>query len=192
MRRHERWPRDERRVARQEAGHRVDRGDLQRLVRVSGGSRPGSRCASMVLPTPGGPVSMRWCAPAAATSTAKRAGPDRRRREVGRVLGVPIVAAAIVAVEIPLAVQPRLQLARGSARPTPRCRRRGRPRPGCSMGTTTRANPACLAASTAGSTPLTGRTRPSSASSPSSTVFSSRGHVFFRSADSTASASATS
>ena len=60
------------------------------------------------------------------------------------------------------------------------------------MGTTTVGQPSRLAASTAGSTPLTGRTRPSSASSPSSTVFSSRGHDFFRCADNTASASAMS
>lgn len=39
----------------------------------SGGSRPGKRCASIVFPIPGGPVNIRWCAPAAANSTAKRA-----------------------------------------------------------------------------------------------------------------------
>ena len=39
----------------------------------SGGSSPGRRCASIVLPIPGGPVNIRWCAPAAASSTAKRA-----------------------------------------------------------------------------------------------------------------------
>ena len=54
----------------------------------SGGSSPGSRSASIVLPAPGGPVRNRWCPPAAATSTARRpaAWPDdvaqvgRRRR----------------------------------------------------------------------------------------------------------------
>ena len=38
----------------------------------SGGSSPGSRSASIVLPAPGGPVRNRWCPPAAATSTARR------------------------------------------------------------------------------------------------------------------------
>jgi len=50
--------------------------------------------------------------------------------------------------------------------------------------------PSRLAASTAGSTPFTGRTRPSSANSPSSTVFSSRSHAFLPLADKTAEASA--
>jgi hypothetical protein len=49
-----------------------------------------------------------------------------------------------------------------------------------------------LAASTAGSTPLTGRTRPSSANSPSSTVFSSRSHADLPCAESTAAAGAMS
>ena len=38
----------------------------------SGGSRPGSREASIVLPAPGGPSRRRWWPPAAATSRAKR------------------------------------------------------------------------------------------------------------------------
>lgn len=61
-----------------------------------------------------------------------------------------------------------------------------------SNGTTTVGMPSRLAASTAGSTPATGRTRPSRASSPSSTLFSSRDHAVLRSADSTANASAMS
>ena len=50
----------------------------------------------------------------------------------------------------------------------------------------TAGQPCCLAASTAGSTPFTGRTLPSSANSPSSTVFSRRCQGFFRPADITA------
>ena len=38
----------------------------------SGGRIVGSRCASRVLPAPGGPCSRRWCPPAAATSMAQR------------------------------------------------------------------------------------------------------------------------
>jgi hypothetical protein len=37
--------------------------------------QPGKRSASIVLPAPGGPVSNMWCAPAAATSKARRASP---------------------------------------------------------------------------------------------------------------------
>ena len=37
----------------------------------SAGSRPGSRCASMLLPVPGGPTSRMLCPPAAATSSAR-------------------------------------------------------------------------------------------------------------------------
>src|SRR5215216_595169 len=40
----------------------------------SGGSRPGRRLASMVLPAPGGPVRSRLWAPAAAISRARRVG----------------------------------------------------------------------------------------------------------------------
>ncbi len=52
--------------------------------------------------------------------------------------------------------------------------------------------PCRLAASTAGSTPCTGRIRPSSASSPNNTAFSKRSHGFLRLAESTAAAIAMS
>lgn len=42
-------------------------------VRASGGSRPGRRAASMLLPAPGGPTIKRLWPPAAATSRARRA-----------------------------------------------------------------------------------------------------------------------
>ena len=73
VRRHERRPGDQRRVTGQQTRHRMDRRDLQGLGVRQLGNKPGSRCASIVFPTPGGPVIIRWCAPAAATSTAKRA-----------------------------------------------------------------------------------------------------------------------
>ena len=47
---------------------------------VRGGSRLGSRSANIVLPEPGGPISNRWCRPAAATSRARRPTADRGRR----------------------------------------------------------------------------------------------------------------
>ena len=40
---------------------------------LRGGNRPGSRCASMLLPTPGQPLSSKPCPPAAASSRATRA-----------------------------------------------------------------------------------------------------------------------
>ncbi|CKS39869.1 Uncharacterised protein [Mycobacterium tuberculosis] len=61
-----------------------------------------------------------------------------------------------------------------------------------SAGTTTAGQPSRLAASTAGNTPRTGRTRPSSDNSPSSSVFSRRSHGFFCCADNTAAARAMS
>ena len=48
-----------------------------------GGSTPGNRSASMVLPEPGGPDRRRWWPPAAATSTARR--PKRLAPYVGEV-----------------------------------------------------------------------------------------------------------
>ncbi len=42
-------------------------------VSSMGGSRPGRRCASMLLPLPGGPINSRLCSPAAAISSARRA-----------------------------------------------------------------------------------------------------------------------
>ena len=39
----------------------------------SGGRMPGRRRASIVLPAPGGPTNSRWCPPAAASSSARRA-----------------------------------------------------------------------------------------------------------------------
>ena len=42
--------------------------------KVSGGRMPGSRRASIVLPAPGGPMRSRLCPPAAAISSARRAG----------------------------------------------------------------------------------------------------------------------
>ncbi|SKT18974.1 Uncharacterised protein [Mycobacteroides abscessus subsp. abscessus] len=59
-------------------------------------------------------------------------------------------------------------------------------------GTTTVGRPSRFAASTAGNTPRTGRTRPSSANSPSNKVFSSRSGGIALLADSTAAASARS
>jgi hypothetical protein len=61
-----------------------------------------------------------------------------------------------------------------------------------STGTTASFQPSPLAASTADSTPRTGRTRPSRANSPSTTTVSSCRHGVFRWADNTPAASAIS
>ena len=45
----------------------------RRSSSTSAGSTPGRREASRVLPQPGGPTSNRWCSPAAAISSARRA-----------------------------------------------------------------------------------------------------------------------
>ena len=58
---------------RQQPGDGVDARDLEHLSSVSGGRMPGRRRASIVLPVPGGPASRRLCAPAAASSSARRA-----------------------------------------------------------------------------------------------------------------------
>ena len=57
-----------------EAGRRVDARGLERLVvaRAAGGDREGGPRASSCR-LPGGPSMSRWCPPAAATSSAKRA-----------------------------------------------------------------------------------------------------------------------
>ena len=61
-----------------------------------------------------------------------------------------------------------------------------------SDGTTTAGHPSRLADSTDGNTPFTGRTRPSRASSPNSSVLSSRGQAVFFSAETTEAAKARS
>ena len=58
---------------REQARDRVDSRHLERLAAVSAGRIPGSRRASIVFPVPGGPISSRLCAPAAAISSARRA-----------------------------------------------------------------------------------------------------------------------
>ena len=158
---------------------------------VRSGSGPGRRWASMVFPTPGGPVSMRWCAPAAATSTANRACAcpiTSARSAIGSSalggnatrLSRPCPSSShrnsAARVRTPKTSIPSTRLA--SAR--------------FAAGTTTVGQPRRLAASTAGSTPLTGRTLPSSASSPSSTVLSRRYQGLRRPAERMPTASATS
>ncbi len=100
---------------------------------LSGGRRPGSRSASIVLPEPGGPIIKRWCGPAAATSRARRprAWPRTRPGRVpGRIRpgGVPVAAPAMrtgPAAPGPArsALPPRGPARR--ARAPPRARRRG-------------------------------------------------------------------
>ena len=76
----------------------------------SGGSSPGRRCASIVLPIPGGPVNIRWCAPAAASSTAKRAcGMADHVGQFRPVVGFAGIRAG-APLELARAVEPGLHL----------------------------------------------------------------------------------
>ena len=129
--------------------------------RASAGSSPGSRSASIVLPAPGGPCRSTWCPPAAATSRANRASAwpatsarsgERPRRRPSRRARTPGCRRSPRAAPRPAR--------RGVSTATTRRARDDAPPPRRSAtGTTTDANPALVAASTAGSTPRTGRTR---------------------------------
>ncbi len=68
---------------------------------MSGGSRPGSRIASMVLPAPGSPESNRWCPPAAAISSARLAA----------------LAPDLIQIRQPLLVQADADVTPGRTRP---------------------------------------------------------------------------
>ena len=149
------------------------------------------RWASIVFPVPGGPTSSRWCPPAAATSSARRASscPTTSARSwdgaAGRAGGGPgrastgapsSQASTCPSVAAPYTSIPSTSAASGSA----------------ASGTTTRRRPAARAASRQGSTPRTGRRRPSSASSPTRTVSSSARCATVPAAASTPQASARS
>lgn len=144
----------------------------------------------MVLPAPGGPENSRWCPPAAATSRAWRGrGCPATSARSGRC---PSPRAAAGASPVPSPVPGIISPASmASGRPCPSTgssgtgsshstamswRRLRTPRtetpgtraasPAVCSGTTTCSYPASAAARTAGSTPRTGRTRPSRPSSP--------------------------
>ncbi len=147
----------------------------------SGGRIPGRRRASIVLPAPGGPDMSRWWPPAAATSSASTASgcPTTSARSGGGALVVTARAAAVgdgsgpsstassTSAPCRRAACARLRTAVTSAPVTSSASAR------FSSGTTTRVLPASTAASTAGSTPGTARTRPSRPSSPTCTVLAS-------------------
>ena len=131
---------------------------------------PGSRCASIVLPVPGGPSMSMWCPPAAAISRARLATacPATSARSG------PTVGRTIPLEPLP----PRVKASGSSPRrwattaASDGAARRRAPRTTAAsarfaVGTTTAA-PAAVAASTIGSTPRTGRRAPSSESSPTS------------------------
>ncbi len=143
------------------------------------GSRPGRRSASVVLPAPLGPLSIRWCPPAAATSRAKRASAmpctsTRSRstdRSWPRQLSTDPVARGSTGGASGTSVPPRSATAWRRER-TPNTSTPGTI-PASSTwisGTTTRRSPWARAAITIGSTPRTGRSRPSRVSSPISTT----------------------
>ena len=137
---------------------------------ASGGRMPGSRRASIVLPPPGGPsMSIEW-PPAAATSSARRAAPcPRTSARSGPRAPSPLARRAWASS----------RTGDGSVRPSRRstaARRVAGPRistPRTSVasaalprGTTSRRHPWRAACSAIASAPGTGRSDPSSASSP--------------------------
>ena len=161
-------------------------------ARVSGGRIEGSRRASIVLPTPGGPDSSRLWPPAAAI--VERA--DRRRvaadvREVGddagrggsRRLGATAGGRPRAGRRPPRPARPRRR------RPT---RRRARPRAARSRGTTSPRRPARSVPSATASTPRSGRSSPPSDSSPKTAKRSSASAGTWPLAASTAAAIARS
>ena len=176
MRRHERRPRDQRRVARQQAGDRVNRRHLQRLALAS------AAAAAPEVVAPAWFCRLR----AARSASGCEHRPPRPPPRIGHASGRPrrrgrrpaacadggasILLSSCALPSIHDCSWPSVRAPHTSMPSTRLASAR------LSTGTTTAGQPSRLAASTAGSTPLTGRTRPSSANSPSSTVFSSRAH----------------
>ena len=184
---------DQRAPGRQRPGDRVDRGDLQRGSGLKPGQHGGIRSASMVLPTPGGPSSIRWWPPAAQISAARRAsaarpgrpGPGRgatparcrcgRRRSCGRQVpprshlhpGGPGHLPPVPAGSPRWAPTAKPCEQRAQARGGDHAQSRHQRRLGRVLGGHGHGpKPAAAAAATAGSTPRTGRILPSSPSSP--------------------------
>lgn len=130
---------------------------------ASSGRIPGKRLASMVLPLPGGPLISRLWAPAAATSSARRAcnwpRTSARSGAVSRAAGAATVQAGSAARPHRCAATSSSERA-ASARPAPT----SAASPALASGTTG-VRPCSSARSTAGSAPRTGRNSPDSASS---------------------------
>ena len=140
----------------------------------SGGRIVGRRRASIVLPQPGGPVRSRWCAPAAAISSASRA--VARPRTSARSTGSSSTGSAgSVRSTVPVgrdrARAPRPSGTRAASRGSARCGRAGRgrapPRRWFAGGTSTVSTPVRASASASTRVPGTARTVPSRPSSPS-------------------------
>jgi hypothetical protein len=143
-------------------------------VRVSGGRIEGSRCASIVLPVPGGPLSRVLWAPAAAIVSDRTAW-GRPRTSARSIAWRTLAGRARVGAGSGSGAPPqrtRAALDRHSATPTSKpstsvaSRARGGP-------STSVLKPALLVASATASVPWQARTWPSSASSPNSACVSS-------------------
>ncbi len=146
-------------------------------ARSSGARIVGRRRASIVLPMPGGPTNSRWCAPAAATESARRA--CARPRTSARSSGSsPSGTADSIGGGIGwigprgLALQAEVELAEAARDPDQRARHECR-LGAFAAGTTTCSTPVRTSASTSASVPTTGRTPPSRPSSPSTPTPSS-------------------
>ena len=137
-------------------------------ARVSGGSRPGRRRASIVLPVPGGPWRKRLWPPAAATSSAATSPLwPRTSRQVGLVAGRRRLRG--LGGRGRRGARPRGGPRRPLAGARRRVRRASRPAPPrapASAAAAAGASPCRAAASATASAPRTGRSSPISDSSP--------------------------
>ena len=135
---------------------------------------PGRRRASMVLPPPGGPMSSRECAPAAAISSARRASAwpctsHRSPSAAGRAC--PSSSRADACTATGGSRSSRMSMAWRSVRaPSTRMPGTSAASAALASGTTSCRQPRRAACSAITSTPGTGRSAPSSASSPTAPV----------------------
>ena len=138
-------------------------------VSSGSGSSPGRREASRVLPQPGGPMKSNACAPAAATSSARRAAACPRTSARSGYRGVASARSSMLAsgsVASPRRCAQTSSRVRATYARPPLARAASAPLP---AGTTS-GRPSRAAARAAGSTPSTGFSSPVSASSPSSST----------------------
>ena len=142
-----------------------------------GGKIVGSRRASIVLPTPGGPTSNKWCPPAAAVASAIRAlgRPRTSERSSGSSTSNGDSAWGGTSGGSGHGTSP---FRHACTSPSERATRTSTPgmsaaSAALSAGTITRFTPAHRSASTSDTVPGTGRTRPSSPSSPRTATSSS-------------------
>ena len=150
----------------------------------------------MVLPAPGGPCRNMWCRPAAATSSAHFASScpitSARSRTASRSSAEAVTVSSTGSTSGTGSPRSSATSWLSEANPSTSIPSTRLASVAWRSGTTTRVNPARTAARVAGSTPGTGRSRPSSPSSPSRAVRDSASSGMTPDAASTAAAMARS